>query len=82
MRVITLARTNNKEWLSFVDVFHDVPTALIFWNGEMLRNDGDFVTLKEGEKALKEDGLLFTFVDGFDRKWALSLKSQETKLIS
>ena len=79
MRVITLTRTNDKEWLSNVKVFRDVVPALIFWNGEMLRNDGDFIKLKEGKKALENDGLLHTFTDGFDRKWALTLETKETK---
>jgi hypothetical protein len=79
MRVFTLTSTNDKEWFSFVDVFTEVLPALNAWNAEMLNHESDPVTLKEGKKALKEDGLFFTFVDGFGRKWASTLNSQETK---
>ena len=79
MRVITLTRSNDKELFVSVDVFKDVFSALVFWNGEMLMNDGDFIKLKEGKKALEEDGLFFTYVDGFDRKWAFILQFKETK---
>jgi len=79
MRVIILTRSNDKESFAFVDVFKDVFPALVFWNGEMLSNDGDFVKLKEGKKALEEDGLFFTFTDEFDRQWALTLETKETK---
>jgi hypothetical protein len=79
MKVITLTRSNDKESFVSVDVFKDVFSALVFWNGEMLMKDGDFVKLKEGKKALEEDGLVFTYVDGFDRKWAFILQFKETK---
>ncbi len=79
MRVITLTRSNDEELFVSVDVFKDVFSALVFWNGEMLMNDGDFIKLKEGKKALEEDGLFFTYVDGFDRKWAFILQFKETK---
>jgi len=75
MEMITITRTNDKEWHASTDLFLSADVATQEWNKEMLRHEEKLLQVKQVKKRLKKQGfLLFTFTDGFDRKWAIELK--------
>ena len=75
MEMITITRTNDKEWHTSVQLFFGLVTATQEWNKEMLRHEEKLLQVKQVKKRLKKQGfLLFTFKDGFGRKWAIELK--------
>lgn len=79
MEVFVLSMNNDKEWHSkMTKIFIDSLTATEHWNKIMLRREGELLQVKEVEKELKENGfLLFTFIDGFGRKWGIELNKEK-----
>mgnify|MGYP003628880182 CR=1 FL=1 len=72
-----ITKTNDKEWFVTTDLFWNLSKAVETWNGLMLRQKGDLLHLDEVKARLKDDefnSILFTFIDGFERKWAFELK--------
>jgi len=75
MFVFSLTMSNDKDWIATTDIFFTMSRATQAWNNLMLSHKAKLLQVKQVKKALKKDGfLLFTFIDGFGRKWGYKLK--------
>jgi|19_taG_2_1085344.scaffolds.fasta_scaffold29452_1 hypothetical protein len=90
MKAYTMTKTNDHEWLSTTEVFMTLKSVVKDWNARMI--DYESADEREGEhggllfhcgevREMLDDGepIFHTWVDGFGRKWAISLDEHEVE---